>query len=166
VCPFPWPPVRIRSNAAACWTCTGNGGPAASPARSIMRAIPIAAEGLAALVDEDIGGLDPVSPLLQFSAPGNSRHQNEPAPYFTSCYLLVGRGPLGERNRPIDHWWSECAILKEWRECLKHGCGFGRVAFAGVDAKQLPLIVVKVAKVEADTTIAYRCNFDLPPAMS
>jgi hypothetical protein len=125
-----------------------------------------AAEGLAALVDEDIGGLDPVSPLLQFSAPGNSRHQNEPAPYFTSCYLLVGRGPLGERNRPIDHWWSECAILKEWRECLKHGCGFGRVAFAGVDAKQLPLIVVKVAKVEADTTIAYRCNFDLPPAMS
>jgi pimeloyl-ACP methyl ester carboxylesterase len=64
VCPFLWPPVHIPSNAAAMWTCTGNASPAASPARSIMRPMPIRPEWLATLINEDVGPLAPVSLLL------------------------------------------------------------------------------------------------------
>ena len=52
-----------------------------------------------------------MDPIHRLTAPANSRHQNEPAPYFTSCYLLVGREPFGER--PTDHSIEHLALEDE-----------------------------------------------------
>jgi hypothetical protein len=99
-------------------------------------------------------------------SPPSRWHQNEPAPRFASGDLLVGSEPIGERNRPIDHGWLECAVLEERREGLEHACVFGRIPVARVDAEQLGLVVVKIDDVDARTTTAGRCNRNLPPATS
>jgi hypothetical protein len=63
VCPFPWPPERTRSSGGAC----GRGPETAasglaSPLDHASNAH--TAEWLAALIDEDVGRLDPVGLLL------------------------------------------------------------------------------------------------------
>jgi hypothetical protein len=57
VCPFPWPPVRIPSNAAACVDMHRERQPSGffSPLNHASDAH--AAEGLATLIDKDVGPL-------------------------------------------------------------------------------------------------------------
>jgi hypothetical protein len=63
VCPFPWPPMRIPSNAAACGHEAGTAAQRLrQPAQPYVQCPWV--ERLAALIDEDVGGLDPVRLLL------------------------------------------------------------------------------------------------------
>jgi hypothetical protein len=63
VCPFPWPPVRIPSNAAACdMNRERQPSSLASPLHHASDTH--SAERLAALIDEDVGRLNPVRLLL------------------------------------------------------------------------------------------------------
>jgi hypothetical protein len=61
VCPFPWPPVHIPSKAQHV-DMHRERQPSASPLNHASDAHP--AEGLATLIDEYVGALDPISLLL------------------------------------------------------------------------------------------------------
>src|SRR6266852_504317 len=78
-------------------------------------------------------------------------------PRFPPCDLLIGSRPLREGNDPIDQRSLEGAVLKHGGERLEQGSRCDRIAMAGVDAEELPLIVVEVKKIEADAPIANRC---------
>src|SRR5207244_4081833 len=80
-------------------------------------------------------------------------------------HCLIGFHSIGQGIDPIYCRGPEHALLKEWRQSFEQRARGDGIVGSGVGSKEPAFVVIEIDKIEADTTVARRCDLYKPASM-